>query len=106
MARITEIRAAKEHAQAAIAQSNAARSSGDHIGDLCWWDAVPGWSASVAEVQRVFAKHGLDPIADLPESPDWPCAFGRAITRTRTELNGRDFRLTDVFGNVVEGLVS
>jgi hypothetical protein len=82
-------------AKAAIDQVNAARSSADHIGDLCWWDPVNGWSASVDHVRAVFLKHGLDPKTDLPDSPDWSTAFGRGLRRVRTELTARDFQLID-----------
>ena len=92
---LANIRAANESARAALSAANAARPAGDHLGDLAWWDPNPSWTSPVAEVARVFAKHGLDPVADLPAAPDWQSAFGRAVARMRVPLEHRDYKLIE-----------
>jgi len=79
-------------ARAALVQS---RPSTDHVGDLVWWDIVLDWKGDVARVANAAAAAGLDPITVLPESPDWPLAFGRAVQSLRTTIGADDFTLWD-----------
>jgi len=97
--KFADIKAANDAAREALIQAagkpGLAKTSGDHLGDLAWWDPVFGWKGPVADVAAVFRKHGFDPDQVLPASPDWPVAFGRAVTHVRGGLRDRDYLLTD-----------
>ncbi len=84
--------------EALLAASNGAANGNadpNHLGDLAWWDPVSGWRRPVSEVHDVFRKHGFDPDAILPASPDWSTAFGRAVTYIKGALTKRDYTLID-----------
>jgi hypothetical protein len=65
----------------------------DRLGDLTIYDLQPGWRKPVAQVQAVFAKHGLDPKHVLPCAPDWMVAFGRAVEQVGAAIRSKDFEL-------------
>jgi hypothetical protein len=67
---------------------------GSHIGDLLFWDFATGGLYDVSAVRAAWQAQGLDPDADLPVSPDYATAFGRAVEAAKRGATGaHDCRL-------------
>ncbi len=94
--KLSDTRAAKEAARAALLEA-ASKPVADpnHLGDLAWWDPVPGWKGDVAAVADAFRAQGFEPAQVLPGSPEWTTAFGRAVTHVKAALRVRDYQLIE-----------
>ena len=85
------VKAAVAEAQALLAQPK----TGDHLGDLLWWDFTTGFRESSGIVAQAWSDAGLTPSADLPPPPDWGTAFSRAIEAAAGVMREADYRAED-----------